>query len=57
MELAIIKTGGKQYKVLPGQKLRIEKIEGEEGSKISFDEVREETINDYERVKGLFNTN
>lgn len=39
MELAIIKTGGKQYKVAPGQKLRIEKIEGEEGSKISFEEV------------------
>ena len=39
MELAIIKTGGKQYKVVSGQKLRIEKIEGEEGSKISFDEV------------------
>jgi len=39
MELAIIKTGGKQYKVAPGEKLRIEKIEAEEGSNISFDEV------------------
>lgn len=39
MELAIIKTGGKQYKVAPGQKLKIEKIEGEEGGKVSFDEV------------------
>lgn len=39
MELAIIKTGGKQYKVTPGQKLKIEKIEGEEGDKISFGEV------------------
>jgi len=39
MDLAIIKTGGKQYKVLPGQKLKIEKIEGKEGEKVSFDEV------------------
>lgn len=37
--LAIIKTGGKQYKVKVGDKVKIEKLEGEEGSKISFDEV------------------
>jgi len=39
MDLAIIKTGGKQYKVAPGQKLKIEKIKGEKGDKIIFDEV------------------
>lgn len=39
MELAIIKTGGKQYIVSSGQKLKIEKIEGSEGDKIVFDEV------------------
>jgi len=39
MDLAIIKTGDKQYKVAPGQKLKIEKIEGKEGEKVSFDEV------------------
>jgi len=39
MELAVIKTGGKQYKIAPKQKLKIEKIEGEEGGKVSFDEV------------------
>jgi large subunit ribosomal protein L21 len=37
--LAIIKTGGKQYKVKEGDKIKGEKIEGEEGSKITFDEV------------------
>ncbi|MCX6763375.1 MAG: 50S ribosomal protein L21 [Candidatus Moranbacteria bacterium] len=37
--LAVIKTGGKQYKVQVGDKLKIEKLEGEEGSKITFDEV------------------
>ena len=37
--LAIIKTGGKQYKVKEGDKVKIEKLEGEEGSTIAFDEV------------------
>lgn len=39
MELAVIKTGGKQYVVSPGQKLRVEKLEGKEGGKLVFDEV------------------
>lgn len=37
--LAIIKTGGKQYKVQTGDKIKVEKIVGEEGDKIFFDEV------------------
>ncbi|MFA6376907.1 MAG: 50S ribosomal protein L21 [Candidatus Paceibacterota bacterium] len=37
--LAVIKTGGKQYIVTPGQKLKIEKLEGEAGAAINFDEV------------------
>lgn len=36
---AIIKTGGKQYKVAVGQKLKIEKIPGKAGDKVSFDQV------------------
>lgn len=36
---AVIKTGGKQYIVTPGQKLKIEKIEAESGSNVVFDEV------------------
>jgi len=39
MSLAIIKTGGKQYIVTPGQKLRIEKVNKKEGSEVSFNEV------------------
>lgn len=35
---AVIKTGGKQYIVEPGQKLKVEKLPKEEGS-ISFDSV------------------
>ena len=37
--LAIIKTGGKQYKVAQGDKIKVEKLEGEAGAKITFDEV------------------
>jgi len=37
--LAIIKTGGKQYKVEVGDKIKVEKLEGKEGGKIVFEEV------------------
>jgi large subunit ribosomal protein L21 len=37
--LAVIKTGGKQYLVSPGQKIKIEKLEKKEGSEVSFSEV------------------
>ncbi|MEA1935218.1 MAG: 50S ribosomal protein L21 [Thermodesulfobacteriota bacterium] len=36
---AVIKTGGKQYKVSEGDILNIEKIEGEQGDTVIFDEV------------------
>jgi large subunit ribosomal protein L21 len=39
MELAVIKTGGKQYLVSPGQKIKIEKIDKREGEEITFSEV------------------
>jgi large subunit ribosomal protein L21 len=39
MEYAIIKTGGKQYRVAPGDVLNIEKLDGEPGTKLKFDEV------------------
>lgn len=38
-DLAVIKTGGKQYVVTPGKKLKIEKLAQEEGSDVVFDEV------------------
>jgi len=37
--LAVIKTGGKQYLVSPGQKIKIEKIDKKEGSEITFNDV------------------
>ena len=36
---AIIKTGGKQYKVSEGDIIKVEKIESEAGDKIEFDQV------------------
>lgn len=36
---AIIKTGGKQYKVFPGEVIKVEKLEGEKGNSIDFNEV------------------
>ncbi len=37
--LAVIKTGGKQYVVTPGNKIKIEKIDKKAGSEIVFHEV------------------
>lgn len=36
---AIIETGGKQYKVIPGQKIRVEKLNAEEDGRFLFDKV------------------
>ncbi|MBW2063451.1 MAG: 50S ribosomal protein L21 [Deltaproteobacteria bacterium] len=36
---AIIQTGGKQYRVGPGDEIRIEKIEGSPGERVRFDKV------------------
>ena len=36
---AVIKTGGKQYRVAPDDVLTVERLEGEAGGSVSFDEV------------------
>jgi len=36
---AVIKTGGKQYKVSPGNVINIEKLEGNVGDEVEFNEV------------------
>lgn len=36
---AIIKTGGKQYKVAEGDVIYVEKLDAEEGTAVTFDEV------------------
>ncbi|MBI3631239.1 MAG: 50S ribosomal protein L21 [Candidatus Staskawiczbacteria bacterium] len=37
--LAVIKTGGKQYLVQPGDKIKVEKLDKKEGAEISFSDV------------------
>ncbi len=39
MSLAVIATGGKQYLVAKGERIQIEKLAGEEGDKVIFDQV------------------
>ncbi|HEY5413133.1 MAG TPA: 50S ribosomal protein L21, partial [Caulobacteraceae bacterium] len=36
---AVIKTGGKQYRVRPGDMLVVEKLAGDAGAEVSFDQV------------------
>ena len=36
---AVIKTGGKQYQVKEGDVVFIEKIDGEAGAEVTFDQV------------------
>ena len=36
---AVVKTGGKQYKVAPGEKLKVETLPAEVGAQVVLDEV------------------
>lgn len=36
---AVIRSGGKQYRVALGETIRVEKLEGKVGGKVTFDEV------------------
>ncbi|MEJ2670863.1 MAG: 50S ribosomal protein L21 [Deltaproteobacteria bacterium] len=46
---AIIKTGGKQYRVTPGDVLRVERLPGERGDEVVLDQVL--LVNDGENVQ------
>lgn len=39
MPYAVIRTGGKQYRVAPGDVIRVEKLAGEPGTEVEFTEV------------------
>src|SRR5215813_12257769 len=39
MDYAVIKTGGKQYRVSPGDVLEVKKLEGDPGTELAFTEV------------------
>ena len=36
---AVVKTGGKQYRVAPGQVIKVERLNGEVGSTVALDHV------------------
>jgi large subunit ribosomal protein L21 len=36
---AVIQTGGKQYRVEPGKTVLVEKLEGDAGAQVTFDQV------------------
>ncbi len=36
---AVIKSGGKQYRVNPGDEVKVEKIQGEVGDPVTFEQV------------------
>lgn len=50
MKIAIIKTGGKQYRVKEGQIIKVEKLAAEAGSTVKFDTllVSDEEANNLE---------
>ncbi len=39
MEYAIVESGGKQYKVIPGKTIEVDRLAGEVGDKIVLDNV------------------
>lgn len=51
MSYAIIRTGGKQFKVEPGKKYRVPTLEGDVGGKIEFTDIL--LGNDGKAVKGV----
>ncbi len=36
---AVVRTGGKQHRVEPGERVKIEKLEGDVGAEVSLDDV------------------
>ena len=58
MSYAVIRTGGKQYRVSPGDQFRIEKIEGKVGDEVEFGDVlmtggEGEVVLDSEALSGV----
>jgi large subunit ribosomal protein L21 len=39
MSYAVIRTGGKQYKVAEGETVRVDRLPGKAGDKVNFDDV------------------
>jgi large subunit ribosomal protein L21 len=49
---AVISSGGKQYRVAPGDTVRVERLEGKVGGKITFGEVLAVSTDESKMVSG-----
>jgi large subunit ribosomal protein L21 len=49
---AVIRSGGKQYRVAPGETVQIERLEGKVGGKVTFDNVVAVSNDDKKLISG-----
>jgi large subunit ribosomal protein L21 len=49
---AVIRSGGKQYRVAPGETVRVERMEGEVGGKVTFADVLVVRTDDSKTLQG-----
>jgi len=49
---AVIRSGGKQYRVAPGETIRVERMEGKVGGKVTFADVLVVRTDESETLKG-----
>ena len=50
MDYAVIRTGGKQYRVIPGEIIQVERLPGEPGTELEFTDVLLTAANGHVRV-------
>ena len=49
---AVIRSGGKQYRVAPGETIKVEQLEGQVGGKVTFTEVIAVNTDDKKMLTG-----
>lgn len=49
---AVIRSGGKQYRVEPGETIQVEKLDGKVGGKVTFEDVLAVRTDDEKIVSG-----
>jgi len=49
---AVIRSGGKQYRVAPGETVEVERLEGKVGGKVTFDNVIAVSNGDKKLISG-----
>jgi large subunit ribosomal protein L21 len=49
---AVIRSGGKQYRVAPGETIQVESLEGKVGGKVTFEDVLAVSNDDKKMISG-----